>query len=64
MKPGDLVIITGSYALPDDQKYKEVGLVIECYPEEAFLEEAILVSWGNCVYEIEFPHWLEVISEG
>lgn len=64
MKPGDLVIITGSYALPDDQKYKEIGLVVEYYPEDALLEEAVLVSWGSGIYEIEFPRWLQVISEG
>lgn len=40
----------------------EAGLILEVSPATRYMEETVLVSWGNECSEVEFPHWLEVIN--
>jgi len=61
MKPGDLVKLRHTHIHPTI--YKKVGLVLEYFPSEGYLEECVLVAWCSGSTEIEFPHWLEIINE-
>jgi hypothetical protein len=60
MKPGHLVKLKHTHISP---LYKKVGLVLQYFPTDEYLEECVLVAWCSGSTEIEFPHWLEVISE-
>jgi len=60
MKAGDLVKLRSGVTSPT---YKKVGLILEYFPTDGYLEECVLVAWCSGSTEIEFPHWLETINE-
>jgi hypothetical protein len=61
MKIGTLVKLKHTHISPT--VYKKVGLVMDYFPTDGYLEECVLVAWSSGSAEIEFPHWLEVINE-
>mgnify|MGYP003389375329 CR=1 FL=1 len=64
MKPGDLVKLRHNYSVSTARaEEKLVGLVVQHYKAEGYLEECLLVLWNNGNKEIEFMHWLELINE-